>query len=579
MFVPHYLGALVCAAALAAPPDAQPPAPVQYADVLRMVKDEFKEEKIVRLVRQSPTRFVLGAAQEAELKAAGAGPALLAALRNPPPAVPTGSDVGAVVLVLDCSGSMAEPVAGGGTKWAAARQTALDLVDGVTDGRDVALIAYGADAARECASVDVLREMAPATADTRAELRRLIGGLKPAGHTPIAKSLAAAGRQLARTDRPAKVILVTDGMETCHGDPAAIAAALKAACKHLQSVEVIGLGLKDEEKAAVAAIAKAGAGRFHDAQSAGGLIESVKRVTAAVAEPAEPARDQARGGADELTAAERAEFDLMHVYCWDNTGGYDSVLDTEVLVNGRSAGVVRPKSMTPIGRLLTKGENVIQFRTFCGCRSASDYAIFRMFDFGPARRSENQMVMDRVIWRYSNVPGWEFSKGTRTWVYKPDPDARDATVTARAYFTGLRCERVARNDYVLHADVQFANRELTCPLTATAFVNDVPVNSVFGLGRAVSISPWLRPGANTVRLVVRGLESHLVGNNPLKLSVGQAKFDAGAGRFRITPRFTQAAEEDLRRDDDGKWVSAKDPKADTVTYTHELVVDEPPAKR
>ena len=56
------------------------------------------------------------------------------------------------------------------------------------------------------------------------------------------------------------------------------------------------------------------------------------------------------------------------------------------------------------------------------------------------------------------------------------------------------------------------------------------------------------------------------------------KSDAASGRFKIEPRFTQAADENLRRDNDNRWVSVTDPKADTVTYTHELVIDSLPAK-
>lgn len=570
MPAPRRLIVLALVAALAAAGPAQPPAPVQYADVLKMVKDEFKEEKIVRLVSQSPTRFVLSTAQTAELKAAGASQSLLNALANPTPALPAGTDVGAVVLILDCSGSMTEPVPGGGTKWAAAQQAARDLVDAVAEHRDVAFVVYGTDPARQCDSVDVLRPMGPATASTRAELRAQIDRLKPAGHTPIARSLEVAGEQLARTGRLAKVILITDGIETCHGDPGRVAAGLRAAHKHLQSVEVIGLGLKPEEKAAVGTIAKAGAGRFYDAQTAKGLVESVKQVAAVVAK-AEPER----GGG--LTAAERAEFDLMHVFSRKNFG-YPNGLHTEVLVNGTSAGVLTDKGALPIGRLLRPGENVLQFRTFCGARTTSGYPTCLILDVGPAHRTGSGLQMDRALWAYSNGADWAFQKGPGLWTHKADPAAKDATVTARVYFTGLKGEGgVGRDDYVLHAANGVANH--FPPLTATAFINDVPVNSVFGVQRAVVITHLLRPGKNSVKLVARGLENHLGPDNPLKLSVGRGKFNAASGKVLISPLFTQHAEADLRRDDDNRWVSVADPKAGTVTYTHELEVDELPPRK
>ena len=564
----HWLAVFAFVLTVSAGP-AQPPDPVTFADVVRMVKDEFKEEKIVRLVRQSPTKFVLSAAQVAELKAAGASQTLIDALAKPGPALPTGSDIGAVVLVLDCSGSMSEPVPGGGTKWAAAQQAAREFLDAVADGRDVAFIVYGTDAARQCDSVDVLRPMGAATAATAAELRSHIDRLKPAGHTPIARSLEVAGEQLAQTTRLAKVVVITDGMETCHGDPAKVAAALKATHKHLQSVEVIGLGLKPEEKTAVEKIAKAGAGRFYDAKSAKSLTESVRQVKAAVTQDPVPEPE-----AGELTAAEKADFDKMYLFSKAHYDSWENGLHTEVLVNGQSAGVFKGNDAVPVGKLLKKGENVLQFRTFSAGKTEKHNGV--TFAFGPAaRNNQGKLVMDGSVWRYDNAPDWVFQEGDGSYVHKAD---QDTPVTARVYFTGLAGEkRLGRDQYAVLG--LFDYDSWGGQVTATLYVNGVPVNSFFGKSRTVVITPLLKPGVNTIKMVVRGMEHYLGKENKLTLIAGPSKFDTKSNQFAVQPQVSQKALIDLRRNEENKWVSVKDPNADTVTYTHELTVKDLPAKK
>ena len=79
-----------------------------------------------------------------------------------------------------------------------------------------------------------------------------------------------------------QVVLITDGMETCHGDPAAEAEKLTQQFKNLRAVEVIGVGLNADEKQAVGLIARRGRGKYYDATS---VNELKKAVAAAAAVP------------------------------------------------------------------------------------------------------------------------------------------------------------------------------------------------------------------------------------------------------------------------------------------------------
>jgi len=113
--------------------------------------------------------------------------------------------------------------------------------------------------------------------------------LAPAGHTPIASSLRKAGGELALARGLSRVILITDGMETCHGDPAAEAAALARQFPSLRGgVDVIGFCLGDGEAQQVQKIALAGQGKFYEAKDAQRLVEAVRVIERTIAVVEEP---------------------------------------------------------------------------------------------------------------------------------------------------------------------------------------------------------------------------------------------------------------------------------------------------
>jgi hypothetical protein len=93
--------------------------------------------------------------------------------------------------------------------------------------------------------------------------------------TPIGASLEAVGGDLGTAPGPKIVVLVTDGEETCDGDPAAAIQALVDSGIDVR-VNIVGFALEDEAlKAQFAAWAQLGHGRYIDAGSAGELTEAI----------------------------------------------------------------------------------------------------------------------------------------------------------------------------------------------------------------------------------------------------------------------------------------------------------------
>ena len=261
---------------------------VTFDRVLDYVQLGVDEAKIAQLVKASPTKFVLGSAQVEKLRQAGASPTMIEAIQQKATPVEAISDVSDFVIILDCSGSMNERLSDGTSKWHAARQAAIELVRAIPDGKNLSLIAYGRDAQRECSSVDVVRPLKRLTSDDKRQLTQTIEAFRAVGHTPIARSIHVASDQLTSAIGMASVVLITDGMETCHADPVAESAALVARFPSLHAtVHVVGFCMGDIEAAQVSRIAKAGNGEFYDAKNAEGLIACVRKVESRIVVPIE----------------------------------------------------------------------------------------------------------------------------------------------------------------------------------------------------------------------------------------------------------------------------------------------------
>lgn len=284
--------ALQAAAAKKAEPAAQA---IRYQDVLQLVTLGLDEASILKRLQKSPTVFTLSTEQIAELKKAGATPKLIDALQAPR-AIPAAAAefITDFAIVLDCSGSMKEMTKEGEPKMTAAKRVVADLVQKIPAGINVALVLYGqevfapADDPRNCQAVKVARALAPLNAADKSELIQLIHQLKPTGATPISLALQKAGAELAKNDAFCGLVLVTDGMESCGGDPAAEAARLAANPKLSFGVNVVGFGVKPEDSESLAKVAKAGRGKYYDADSAKELTLSMAQVAQELESKAKP---------------------------------------------------------------------------------------------------------------------------------------------------------------------------------------------------------------------------------------------------------------------------------------------------
>src|SRR5918997_4767386 len=189
-----------------------------------------------------------------------------------------------VELILDLSGSMARDIGGGETRMEAAKRVMNDVIDALPEreGINVGFRIYGhlgdnTDAGRDvsCQSSDLV---VPIQGVNKPALRDQVAAAQPIGWTPIALSLQRAGGDFQPAEGAANhILLVTDGEETCGGDPCAVAESLRTGAANL-TTHVVGFALTEEQARLVNCIAERGGGLNLRAASARELSNAIFSV-------------------------------------------------------------------------------------------------------------------------------------------------------------------------------------------------------------------------------------------------------------------------------------------------------------
>ena len=184
-----------------------------------------------------------------------------------------------IELILDDSGSMADLI-GGQAKIAIAKDSMNKIIDNLKtkDSLQTALRIYGHQN-KLCTDSVVEIPMGPIDA---AAMKAKIKDLKPLGYTPIAYSLTESVKDFKKDISGQKiVVLVTDGLESCNGDPCAAAKALKAG-GIINQIDVVGFGLTKTELNTLKCITDPSGGQVLGASNATefmGAMQSILKKT------------------------------------------------------------------------------------------------------------------------------------------------------------------------------------------------------------------------------------------------------------------------------------------------------------
>lgn len=170
-------------------------------------------------------------------------------------------------VLIDASGSMKAEVSGG-SKMNLAKETIGKFMEEMPEDANISLLAYGhigtgsdADKSLSCGAVESVYPLKPYDASS---FNKALDSFNSSGWTPLAGAIEKAYELLApfnTEDYYNVVYIVSDGIETCDGDP--IAAAKKLQENNIQAkVNIIGFDVDDEGQKQLKQVADSGGGIY-----------------------------------------------------------------------------------------------------------------------------------------------------------------------------------------------------------------------------------------------------------------------------------------------------------------------------
>lgn len=176
-----------------------------------------------------------------------------------------------IAILLDASGSMAQMV-GGKTKMEMAKKAVNNFVASMPEGSNVALRVYGhkgsnagSDKELSCSSTELVYDL---QSYNKGKFKDALDKFEPTGWTPIAKSITEAKKDFENADSSSKniIYIVSDGVETCDGDP--VKAAKKLHDSNIEAVvNIIGFDVDSDGQKQLLEVAEAGGGEFKTVES------------------------------------------------------------------------------------------------------------------------------------------------------------------------------------------------------------------------------------------------------------------------------------------------------------------------
>lgn len=176
-----------------------------------------------------------------------------------------------ILIILDNSGSMR------GWKIQAAKRFITDLTGKLSPNVEIGVRVFGKTGSDQCDSSHLAAEFS--TIRTKEEKREFVEKLRKIqvrGKTPLAHALEEARYDFYGVEKENIVMLITDGNETCGGDPCVVSNTLRK--YYGIEVNVIGIDMKYETRQELKCIADSGGGIYYDAKNEFELKNSIEQV-------------------------------------------------------------------------------------------------------------------------------------------------------------------------------------------------------------------------------------------------------------------------------------------------------------
>jgi Ca-activated chloride channel homolog len=198
---------------------------------------------------------------------------------------PGGDEAPKVELVLDSSGSMRATDIDGRSRMSVAQQSFGEVVDALPAETQLGIRVLGSRvpvANNQALGCRDTQQITPVGPVDKTAAKAAIATMRPTGWTPIGLALRAASRDLGSGETTRRIVLITDGEDTCGApNPCDVARELAAQGTHLV-VDTLGLTLDDKVRRQLTCIADATGGTYssvqHQTQLTSRLNQLVRRA-------------------------------------------------------------------------------------------------------------------------------------------------------------------------------------------------------------------------------------------------------------------------------------------------------------
>lgn len=269
------------------------------------------------------------------------------------------------IIVLDVSNSMWGQI-DGIAKILIAREVIGDLVTDLEEDIEFGLVAYGHRAKADCGDIETV---VPVGELDPAGFKLAVNSLTPQGRTPLVAAVQLAAEQMNYTTRSARIVLVSDGVESCEGDPAALAATLAENGFDL-TVHVIGFDVSGiEDQSGLEALAKLNGGLYLTPETSDELKEDLNSM---MEMPAEGMADA--HVSDDTMADDTMSDDTMA----DDSMAEETMADEPMAGEAMTARMAAPETARPGSPIRIEIVGATASEDYIGLSQAGDETVLSM---------------------------------------------------------------------------------------------------------------------------------------------------------------------------------------------------------
>lgn len=263
-------------------------------------------------------------------------------------------------------------------------------------------------------------------------------------------------------------------------------------------------------------------------------------------------------------ATTTSEPELM-VWTGHHYSSSEVPLHSSMTINGEQIGIFSATTRQSIASAFKLGAyNDVEIQTDA-MYPASGWNSLNFYLGSAGRDREGNLEMSRLWW-FKNGEDWKFDEGRLE--HAREPGASKHSLKLSLYYAGMEYENqeLQKGDYVLSGKSQRSNSMSS--VTATVYVNGVPLNSFAGLSRDVVITSLLRVGENVIRIETKPVDGQLVDNDIDFAVRGPARYNVSNRNYDVETIVEFGSLVGWKRDEQtGQLVSAEEPGAESIVQT------------